>query len=364
MTATAIPDTAKWLSRELADDPGWRYPLDAVQARDVVDGVRAAVRPDRHLFDYRREDFDFGRAGPVFEAAFRQAKHGRGIGLVRNLPRDVLSEREYELMTWGIGLHQGVPRPQGKASQYISAVRDAGIDYRSPTGRGYNSSSELDYHTDRADLIVLTCYNKAKSGGLSMLVSTDAAYDRFVERHPDLVKFLDVPVHFSRQGELRPGQDPTFVHPVVTEAAGHRFVRWNRNRARNAQALPGVPPVDPGVWRALDALDAVLSEPDVEYSFYLQAGDMQILNGHTTLHARTVYEDHPEADRKRLLFRLWLATPDGVQLPASWAGVYGSVESGSVRGGILGDAYDDRCRAFDRRQAAVFGMTFDEQAHR
>jgi hypothetical protein len=53
--------------------------------------------------------------------------------LLRGLPRDGLTAQEFELLTWAIGLHIGVARPQGKDSQYLSAVRDAGITYR--TGR-------------------------------------------------------------------------------------------------------------------------------------------------------------------------------------------------------------------------------------
>lgn len=347
----------RWLAPELAADPGWIFPLDADASRDIAEASRAAVRAGKPLLDYRREDFDFGRATAVLDQAFHQAKHGRGMSLVRNLPRDVLSEQEYELMTWGIGLHQGVARPQGKGSQYISPVRDVGVDYRSATGRGYSSNSELDYHTDRSDVIVLSCYNKAASGGMSMVVSTAAAYDRFVERHPQLVEYLRRPVHFSRQGESRPGQEPTFVHPVVTEADGRRFVRWNRNRARTAQDLPGVPRMDPEHWKVMDLFDEVLHEPDIEYTMYLQPGDMQILDGNATLHARTDYVDDPA--NKRLMFRLWLSTPDSVLLPESWTGVYGAVAPGAVRGGIPGNAYDDACRAFDRRQAQACGMTYD-----
>src|SRR5207253_6861229 len=108
--------------------------------------LRGFVHPGKPLFDYRREKFDLGSARPVLDAAFEQAKHGRGMALVRGLPRDGLSAEEFKLLTWGIGLHYGVPRPQGKASQYISAVEDAGTNYRTTTGRGYSSNAELAYH--------------------------------------------------------------------------------------------------------------------------------------------------------------------------------------------------------------------------
>jgi hypothetical protein len=57
-----------------------------------------------------------------------------------------------------------------------------------------------------------------------------------------------------------------------------------------------------------------------------------------------------------LLFRLWLSTPDGDRLPASWLPVFKIIEPGTVRGGILGQQHDARCRAFERRQAEAIGM--------
>ena len=364
MKLTTNRTAARWTSTELEQDPGWLFEMDEAGREAIVLAVRKAARAGKDLLDYTRADFDFGRAAPLIDQAFQQAKHGRGVSLLRKLPREALTEDEFKLMTWGIGLHQGVARPQGRTSQYISAVRNVGVDYRSATGRGYSSSSELDYHTDRSDVIVLSCYNKALSGGRSMLISTALAYDRFAERHPQWLPLTRQPLHFSRQGENRHDETPTFSHPLVTVADGRLFIRWNRNRARTAQDLPGVPRMSDELWKALDAFEAMLHEPDIEFSMYLQPGDMQILNGNATLHARTDYEDSPDPQQKRLLFRLWLATPDSVPLPDDWRDVYRTTTPGAVRGGILGDHYDERCRGFDRRQALELGMTFDEGVHR
>ena len=79
-----------------------------------------------------------------------------------------------------------VERPQGLASQYISAVRDVGTNYRAANGRGYSSNAELDFHVDVADLTILTCYNKAKSGGQSMISSGVTAQNYLIEERPDL----------------------------------------------------------------------------------------------------------------------------------------------------------------------------------
>jgi hypothetical protein len=63
-------------------------------------------------------------------------------------------------------------------------------------------------------------------------------------------------------------------------------------------------------------------------------GDIQFLHNHTILHARTGYEDWPEAERKRHLLRLWLAPPAARPLPPVFAECYGGVAVGD-RGGII-----------------------------
>src|SRR5690606_19585143 len=97
---------------------------------------------------------------------------------------------------------------------YLSAVRDAGNVYRSGTGRGYNTNAGLDFHTDSADLVVLTCYNKARSGGMSITASTPAAHAAMAREHPRLLQWLYRPVHFSRQGEQAPDEAPSYPHPI------------------------------------------------------------------------------------------------------------------------------------------------------
>src|ERR1700709_1914865 len=93
---------AAWRVDELVADRGWTFELDDRARRDLLGAVRAAYSPDKKLFDSRRDELDPGRAGPFVERALAQVKHGRGIALVRGLPREGVSEQEFELMTWAL----------------------------------------------------------------------------------------------------------------------------------------------------------------------------------------------------------------------------------------------------------------------
>ncbi len=348
---------AAWTAAELeADRKRWTFALDDRARRDLAAALKKARDPDKTLFDYRREDFNLGAAWPMIAAAFEEAKRGLGVVLIKGLPRDGIDEKDFELLTWAIGLHAGVGRPQGKASHYISAVRDAGNTYRTGSGRGYNTNAELDFHTDSADLVALSCYNKAVSGGMSITTSAPAAYARMKAEFPALAEWLHRPVHFSRQGEQAPDEAPSYPHPIFDERGGKLFSKWNWNRVTSAQKLDGVPKVAPQQKDALDTFDKVVRRPELAHTMWLEPGDLQIINSHVTLHSRTDFTDHDDPEKKRLLFRLWLAPPDGDHLPESWRVLYKAVEPGTVRGGIIGQAHDERCKAFEQRQAQALGM--------
>jgi hypothetical protein len=356
VSTIATDSPAAWTAADLRADESWIFTLDDGARRHLGEAVRKAKNSAKTLLDYRHADFDLGAARDVIADAFRETKRGRGIALVRGLPREGLSAEDFELLTWAIGLHSGVARPQGKATQYISAVRDEGTQYRTAGGRGYSSNAELDFHTDSADVVVLTTYNKAASGGMSIVTSSIAAYARMADEHPDLVEYLRRPIHFSRQQEQALDEAPSYPNPIFDEIDDALYSKWNRNRMESAQKIEGVPRLSARHREALEIFDRVVREPDLAYTMYLEPGDMQIINSHTTVHSRTDFVDHDDPAQRRTLFRLWLATPDGERLPESWRPAFRAVEPGTVRGGIRGQHYDERRRAFEARQAADLGM--------
>lgn len=355
MTVHQDQRRAAWTAAELAADDAWVLRLTPEETHDMERVVQRAAVPGRPLFDYTRHDFPF-IALPTLQRAFEQTRHGRGIALVKGLPRARLSEDEFALLSWAIGLHFGVARPQGKTSQYLSPVKNTGTNYRSATGRGYSSNAELDFHTDGADLVVLTCFNPAREGGMSMCSSSVLAYERIRAERPELAEVLRGQFAFSTQGEQAAGEAGYILAPVFGEHDGQVFCKWVRNRVETAQALPGVPPLTALQREALEYLDEVVRRPELMYSMYLEAGDMQILNTHVTLHSRTEFEDYEEEARRRTLFRLWLAPPDSARLPDGWRPAYRSVEPGAVRGGIRGQQYDAERAGFEQRQAGDLGM--------
>ena len=348
-----------WEIEDLKSTYDWCFEIDESDGILLRDSIKSLFEQDRDLFSYSPNEFNFGSSWKHIEKAVAEAHHGKGISIVRGLPREDLSQDEFRLLSWAIGLKAGVARPQGLASQYISAVQDAGTDYRAANGRGYSSNAELDFHVDVADLTILTCYNKAKSGGQSMISSGVTAHNYLIKERPDLAEIAYQHFYFSRQEEQAPDEKPFYSLPLFEEEKGNLFCNWNRNRVQSAQNIEGVPELSKLQKETMDFLDEILTRPELMYTMYLEPGDMQIINNYRMFHSRTGYLDYENDLKKRCLYRLWLSPPDSIKLPESWKDFYRSVEPSMVRGGIIGQSYDETCIDFDKTHSKFLNMKID-----
>ena len=355
-----------WARAEVAADPSWAVRLTDAEITDFEAGLASAQVTGRSLFELSRRDFAFGPAAlRRLRASVEETQHGRGFQLMRGFPVQRWSVDEARLMFWGIGLHLGVPRPQGKASQYMSDVRDAGGTYRSSAGRGYNTRSALDFHADGADLVGLMCLRTARSGGESMISSSIAAHNAMLAERPDLVAELYRPLTFSRQAENAPEEPPYYLAPVFGTRDGQFACRHIRNHVRSAQAtFPEVPRLTDLQTEALDYFDEVLKRPELCFRMDFEPGDVQLINNHVVLHSRTDYEDHDEPERKRHLLRLWIASPDAIALPEAWSLAYKDTAAQAVRGGFRGIGITPEIESFERRLAQEHHMDFRIYADR
>jgi len=353
-----IKEPRGWTRADLENSTSWIYPLTA----EDIDGLRQALA---HALASGKSRFEMSGADFPIDAALRarltaiveSTQHEYGFKLMRGFPVGDYSEEELRIFYWGLGLQLGVPRPQGKASSFMSDVRDAGGVYRAQTGRGYNTASRLDFHADGSDMVGLLVVRVAKSGGESMISSSITAHNVMLAERPDLVEVLYQPFVFSRQGEQAPEEPLYYEAPVFGMQDGRFVCRHIRNHITSAQlTFPEVPRLTPLQIEALDMLDATLARPDLCFSMNFEPGDLQFINNHIVLHARTEYEDEQAPERKRFLLRLWLALPQAQALPEGLRLAYKDVSAKSVRGGFRGVNITPEIEAFERRIAREHGM--------
>lgn len=61
----------------------------------------------------------------------------------------------------------------------------------------------------------------------------------------------------------------------------------------------------------MNLFDAITYEPGMAIEMDFRPGDIQWLSNYAALHARTLFEDYPEPQRRRHLLRLWLSRDSG-----------------------------------------------------
>jgi len=301
---TPVVGPSAWRGQDLSRDRDWIVTLDPTAIVELAAAGDAARGRGLGLADLRRADFPLPTLGPVIAGWARELASGRGFLLVRGLPVERWSEDDAALVFWGIGQHLGRPGAQNAMGDLLGHVVDTGEDAANPFVRRYRTAGDIAYHCDLADAVGLLCLRAARRGGASRLVSSVAVYNALLRRRPDLIARLYEPVALDRRDEGQSG--PGWVPAIPCRAAeGHVRTFYHSDYFRSAGRHPDAPVTD--VERELfDVYEAIAGDPKLYLDMQLEPGDVQLVSNHTVLHARTAYEDAPDAAGKRHLLRLWL----------------------------------------------------------
>jgi hypothetical protein len=299
---TSVPLPGDFLGPDLAAAPE-RYVHDLPQPvrSELARQLAAIARGENVEADVRATMAD---ASALTATALAT---GPGLILLRGVPvaghdRATLAQL-YTIM----GRALGRPMPQNLDGETITDIRDTGEDPSDPDVRLYRTRAEQDFHTDGADVIGLLSLETARSGGASRIVSSVRVYQAVRDARPDLAPLLLQPWFFRIPGAKARGLPEALPRPIVT-VAGDKiesfYIGWY---IRNAQGLPGVPPLTDAQREVLALYEATANHPALYLDMDFQPGDVQWLRNCFVLHKRTAYEDHAAPERRRHLLRLWLA---------------------------------------------------------
>jgi hypothetical protein len=330
-----VHDQSAWYGPDLARRTDWIHHLSDVEIAEVEEASEHLDRQSGcNLASVRRDDFPLPTLGPRLKAVLDEVLSGRSFVLIRALPVDRWTRHKAAVSFLGIGTHLGSLRSQNAAGHLLGHITDLGRSSVDPNVRIYQTRERQTHHTDSCDLVGLLCLRAAKSGGLSSLVSSTTIFNEMRRRRPDLLEVLLRPIETDRRGEVPEGSKPYFSIPVFNWHEGLVSAIYQRQYIESARRFPDVPPLTPLQTEALDMLDSLANDPELQLMMELQPGDIQLVHNHTILHDRTAFEDWPEPDRKRHLLRLWLAPAVARPLPEVYAERFGSVVPGE-RGGIV-----------------------------
>lgn len=265
-----------------------------------------------------------GHIKPLLDAAKETVSHNTGFALIsgvdlNGVPVDACKEWLIDL-----GKRLGTVVPQSpKGAQLKEVKSEAGSE-----------GEEMAFHADRCDVVILLYVRSGVSGGKLRLANVPAVYHWVSENSPDLAKVLLQDFPQDKRGEFAGHEDPWMMAPIMAKEDGILLGRYNRRFIESTQRFGGAPRLTADQIAALDMLDKALGCPHLVFELQPKQGDLLFINNHVTWHARTAYSDGPSEKSQRLALRLWISHKDSPRLPASFAPVFGSIEPGSVRGGV------------------------------
>ena len=328
-----VQDSSAWYGSELVGRTDWTERLSAAEIAEVEHVVQKIEHSSTDITTINPDDAPLPTLGPRLKRLVDEVVNGRGFVLIKGLPVDRWTKPEAALAFLIIGVQLGQLRMQNAAGHLLGHVRDMGRSSSDPNTRIYQTRERQTHHTDSCDVVGLLCLRAAKSGGLSSLVSSTTIFNEMRRRRPDLLRVLLAPIQTDRRGEVPEGGKPYFTIPVFNYYEGMVSAIYQRQYIESARRFPGVAPLTAKQIEALDLLDALANDAELNLMMELEPGDMQFVHNHTILHDRTAFEDFPEPERKRHLLRLWLAPSAARRLPEVYAQRYGSITPGD-RGGV------------------------------
>ena len=299
-----IRNAAAWRAEDLGPESRWLVRLTPGQVADLERAIAKARASGKEEEALEREDFALGELAPEIECWRAELMAGRGFVLRRGLPVARWSAVEARLALRAIALQLGRPGAQNARGDIIGEVRNTGAASSDPFIRNYATDREFRFHCDAADLLGLLCIRPAARGGHSRLASSVAVFNEIQRLRPDLARRLFEPLPLDLRNEQGPGASPVAPLAPCAHANGELSTLYVSDYFRSAARHPGVS-LSASERELLDVYDTIASSPDFAVGFHLEPGDLQLVNNHVLLHARTAFEDEPGLER--LLLRVLIS---------------------------------------------------------
>lgn len=308
-----ITDPAAWAGSELAHDQSWIHQLSD-SALVAIDNALVTLKSKGLVFpDFTRADFPIPALSAELKSYSDSLENGLGFLLLRGLPVDRYSEEDLSAIYYGIGLNLGQPVGQNPKGDLLGLVMNVG-DLNNKNTRVYETNAYLPYHTDPSDVVGLLCLRKAKSGGLSSLVSSAAVYNEILEHYPEYLALYYRPFYYAHLGKNEPG-----LSPIFSFNNGKLSCRYLRQYIELGHEMMDLP-LSRIEIEALDIFDSIIHKESLRLDMMLEPGDLQFANNYAVLHSRTGFVDHGETERHRKMLRLWLKIPNARELAADFPG--------------------------------------------
>jgi alpha-ketoglutarate-dependent taurine dioxygenase len=293
-------------------DSDFRVVLSEQARRELLDAAATLRRQPVPLLALRADSLDLPACRAAMEKVRGILTDGLRFALLDRLPIEQLTPDEAKALYWILSSMLARPVAQKLDGTIVYDVHDTGQQALPGSGiRPDKTNIDLQFHNDNAynatmpEFVGLLCVRPARDGGMSRVMSFATAYNALRERHRDVLPRLYEPFWFDRQREFHPGEAETFSAPIVTRDGERLRARLSLHQIRGGYALKGGK-MDNETTAAVEAIADVFRDESLQFQFRLHAGEIQYVANREIGHSRTEFRDFEEADRRRLLIRLWL----------------------------------------------------------
>jgi alpha-ketoglutarate-dependent taurine dioxygenase len=300
-----------WTRSDVAD-ADYRVTLSHTARNELLEAAKTLRRQPVPLLALRPDSLDLPACRAAMEEVRAILTEGIRFALLDRLPIEELSLEEAKALYWMLSSMLARPVAQKLDGTIVYDVHDTGRQALPGSGvRPDKTNIDLQFHNDNAynfmmpQFVGLLCVRPAKEGGMSRVMSFATAHNALRERHRDLLPRLYQPFWFDRQREFHPGEPSTFSAPLFIRDRERLNARLSLHQIRGGYALRGET-MDNETAAAVEAIKEVFADEALQCRFRLQAGEIQFVANREIGHSRTEFHDFDEAERRRLLIRLWL----------------------------------------------------------
>lgn len=301
-----------WRGTEYSNNRNWAFRLQPGELAELEQACALVQKHDLAFPEISKDGFPLPTLGKRLAQLRQELRAGCGFALIKGIDLEKYSELEARRIFLGISAHLGISVSQSFRGDYLGDVMNYG---EAGNERPYRRGGHLEMHRDPCDIVGLLCYRQAKSGGLSRVASAAAVWNIFLAERQDLLEPLLEGFRLYITKDDRTGDSPVTALriPVFTTDPDALLHCTYIAELAEAGVDKGGESWAPKAKEALSFFNEVTQREGVYLDMNIERGDIQFLNNRTTVHGRTDYQDWPEMDRRRLMFRVWLMCPDWPQ---------------------------------------------------
>ncbi len=312
----AADESVAWRAKDIK--PGdWRVtvPEDVLEELDGL--ARALSRYEGPIEELTPAAFELSATAELMARVGDRIDRGIGFALLDRLPIERWDEHTSKAVAFLVTSLLGPVVMQKWGGTRVYDVKNTGAAMGHGVRRSITDLAQ-EFHTDGGwltqtpEIMALACLRQAASGGTSRVANLANVHNVLRARHGELVPELYRSFWWDRQAEHPKGESPCSRHPIYAWNGRRLAVRYYDDYIRQGHRLMNAP-LGKKAAAALDAMQAVLEEPENWIEFRLEPGQIECVNNRLLAHARTAFRDRAGVEGRHIL-RLWVRRTGDIAL--------------------------------------------------